>query len=894
MEKLSSVYDPSTVEAKWYRHWRGMGYFKPSPVADRPPFTVVLPPPNVTGRLHMGHALTATVQDSLVRWKRMCGHPALWLPGTDHAGISTQVMVERELAKEGSSREAIGRDAFLARTWAWKEEHGGIIDRQHEALGASLDWDRYRFTMDEVSSRAVREAFCRLHDEGLIYRAYRLINWDWVSQTALSDLEVEHREVDGSLWHIAYPVEGTDERLVVATTRPETMLGDTGVAVHPEDPRYRHLIGKRVILPLSGRAVPIVGDAILVDMAFGTGAVKVTPAHDFNDFETGKRHGLEVLCVIDKLGKIQAPAPERFCGLGVAEARKAVVAALEAEGALVKVEPHKLNVGYSQRTNVVCEPLPSDQWFVKVGSMASAAIEAVKAGKTRFVPDYRTGDFFRWMENIHDWCISRQLWWGHRIPAWHCSACGGISVDRVDLSACKHCGSTDVRQDDDVLDTWFSSGLWPLTTLGWPDASDDLRRFYPTSLMETGWDILFFWVARMMMMGIHFMGETPFKTVCIHGLVRDEKGQKMSKSRGNVMDPLELIDAYGADAVRFTLCALAGPGRDIKLAKQRIEGYRAFATKIWNASRFCEMNGIAPRTDFDPSSARLPLSRWILDAANNAVAEANAALEAFRFDDYAGACYRFTWNTFCDWFLEFAKPVLNGPDGVDKDEVKGAAQHVLGTILRMLHPVMPFLTEELWHRMGYGAEGSLIRAAWPEAVSVADAEQARVEYGWVVSLISDIRSARSELNVPPSAVLPFAEAVNASDQHDGLARRDEAFERNLPLIERLARVKIGAPDAFWDRGAAVRAAGASIQIVNGGQTYLLQLGDSIDLAAERARLAKERARIAAEAQKIEAKLGNETFVSRAPEEVVEENRERLAAAKVEMARLDAAMARIAE
>ena len=559
MADLPSTYDPSAVEGRWYDVWEQRGYFRPSDDPDKPPFTVVLPPPNVTGRLHMGHALTATIEDAYVRWKRMCGFAALWLPGTDHAGIATQVMVERQLAKEGTTRQELGREKFLERVWQWKEEHGGIIDRQHRRLGASLDWSRYRFTMDPESSAAVREAFCRLYEEGLVYRAHRLINWDWKSQTALSDLEVDPRPVEGRIWKLAYPVEGTDERLVVATTRPETMLGDTAVAVHPDDPRYRHLVGKHVVLPLVGRRIPIVADPILVDMEFGTGAVKVTPAHDFNDFETGKRHDLPLVCVIGPDGRMNDNAPERFRGLPVQQARTAVLEALAEAGVLVGEEPHEMVVGFSSRNpDVAVEPLPSTQWFVKVAPLAEPALEAVRSGRTVIFPEHRTADYYRWMENIHDWCISRQLWWGHRIPAWHCHACGHVTVARQDPSACASCGSTDIEQDPDVLDTWFSSGLWPLTTLGWPLRDDDLARFYPTSLMETGYDILFFWVARMMMFGLHFGGDVPFRTVFLHSMVLGEDGQKMSKTRGNVVDPVELIDEHGADALRYYLATMAG------------------------------------------------------------------------------------------------------------------------------------------------------------------------------------------------------------------------------------------------------------------------------------------------------------------------------------------------
>ena len=914
MEKLSSVYDPSTVEAKWYRHWRGMGYFKPSPSADRAPFTVVLPPPNVTGRLHMGHALTATVQDCLVRWKRMSGHPALWLPGTDHAGISTQVMVERQLAKEGTSREAIGRDAFLARTWEWKEEHGGIIDRQHEALGASMDWDRYRFTMDEVSSRAVREAFCRLYDEGLIYRAYRLINWDWASQTALSDLEVEHREVEGSLWHLAYPVEGSDERLVVATTRPETMLGDTGVAVHPDDPRYRHLIGKRVVLPLSGRAVPIVGDAILVDMEFGTGAVKVTPAHDFNDFETGKRHGLEVLCVIDKQGRIQAPAPARFCGLSVADARRAVVAALEAEGALVKVEPHKLNLGYSQRTNVVVEPLPSDQWFVKVEGMAAAAIDAVRAGKTRFVPEYRTADFFRWMENIHDWCISRQLWWGHRIPAWHCQACGAISVDRVDLEACKACGSSDVRQDEDVLDTWFSSGLWPLTTLGWPSASDDLRRFYPTSLMETGWDILFFWVARMMMFGLHFAGDVPFKTVFLHSMVLGEDGRKMSKTKGNVVDPIELIDSFGADSLRFYLATMAGQDQGIVFSRARVEGYRNFCNKLWNAARFVQMNlggfdrGAFEREVLAPGDfTRLGAAdRWILARAAEVAREVGDLLGAFRLDLAAHAIYSFAWYELCDWYLELAKPAL--ADDADADAratTQGCLVTALDLVLRVLHPFIPFITEEIWRQLprAAGDPESLMLAAFPE-VQAWEGEgearrpralagplaavgallgdpataAARDQIARAIEVVTAARALKARFRLPPGKRVPLL--IRAAGEEAAIAAMQDR-------IVRLARL-----ESLTTLDPAEEPPREAVSEIVRGIEVILPLAGLVDVAAERDRMAKEIAKAEKEAEGIARKLENPGFRAKAPAEVIAKDEARLAELRDSLSALRATLGRL--
>ncbi|MBB5689937.1 valine--tRNA ligase [Roseomonas alkaliterrae] len=896
---LDKSFDPAAIEQRLYEGWEKSGAFSANPSSPARPFTIMIPPPNVTGSLHIGHALDNTLQDVLIRWRRMQGRDVLWQPGTDHAGIATQMVVERLLAQQGNAdRRSMGREAFVERVWQWKAESGGTITRQLRRLGASLDWPRERFTMDEGLSAAVREVFVRLYREGLIYRDRRLVNWDPKFLTAISDLEVESREVKGSLWHLRYPVEGEPGRfLVVATTRPETMLGDTAVAVHPQDARFADLVGRRVILPLTGRAIPVVADEHS-DPEKGSGAVKITPAHDFNDFEVGRRHGLAMPSVLDAEARVMldeiAPSFAEVAGVsdlafvrGLAgqdrfAARKAIIARLEEMGLVEKIEPHTHAVPHGDRSGVPIEPRLTMQWYVDAKTLAAPAIRAVETGQTVFTPKQWENTFFAWMRDIQPWCVSRQLWWGHQIPAWYAPD-GEVFVAHSEEEARaqareKFGRDVELTRDEDVLDTWFSSALWPFSTIGWPEKTPELAKYYPGDVLVTGFDIIFFWVARMMMMGIHFMGEVPFRTVCIHGLVRDEKGQKMSKSRGNVMDPLELIDAYGADAVRFTLCALAGPGRDIKLAKQRIEGYRAFATKIWNAARFCEMNGIAPRRDFDPASSRLPLSRWILDAANAAVAEANAALEAFRFDEYAGACYRFTWNTFCDWFLEFAKPVLNGPDGPEKEEVKGAAQHVLGTILRLLHPVMPFITEELWHRMGYGAEGSLIRTAWPEPVPVEGAAEARAELDWVVRLVSEVRTVRSEMNVAPSVTVPLLLA-GASGESLGRARRWEE------AIKRLGR-------ATEIRELAGEPPKGAVQAVLGEATIMLPLADVIDLAAERARLARERARIAGEAEKIAAKLGNETFVSRAPEEVVEENRERLAAARTEMARLDAAIARI--
>jgi valyl-tRNA synthetase len=898
---LDKVFDPAAIEPRLYAGWEASGAFSARPESTARPFTIMIPPPNVTGSLHIGHALDNTLQDVLIRWRRMQGRDALWQPGTDHAGIATQMVVERLLAEQKQpDRRAMGREAFLKRVWEWKAESGGTITRQLRRLGASLDWPRERFTMDEGLSAAVREVFVALFRQGLIYRDRRLVNWDPKFLTAISDLEVESKEVKGSLWHLRYPVEGAPGRfLVVATTRPETMLGDTAVAVHPEDARFKDLIGKRVILPLLGRAIPVVADEYS-DPEKGSGAVKITPAHDFNDFEVGRRHDLPMPSVLDAEGRVLLDEiSTHFAAAdGVADhdfvrglagqdrfaARKAIVARLEEMELVEKIEPHTHMVPHGDRSGVPIEPRLTLQWYVDAKTLAAPAINAVETRQTVFSPKQFENMFFAWMRDIQPWCISRQLWWGHQIPAWYAPD-GEVFVAHTEDEAqaaarAKYGQAVALTRDEDVLDTWFSSALWPFSTIGWPEKTPELAKYYPGDVLVTGWDIIFFWVARMMMMGLHFMGEVPFKTVCIHGLVRDEKGQKMSKSRGNVMDPLELVDAYGADALRFTLCALAAPGRDIKLGRQRVESYRSFATKIWNAARFCEMNGIAPVAGFDPASAKLPLSRWVLDATNTALAEANAALEGFRFDDYAKACYRFAWNDFCDWFLEFAKPVLNGPDGADKEEVKATAAHVLGVILRMLHPVMPFITEELWHRMGYGAEGSLIRTPWPEAMPVDDAAPARAELDWVVRLISEIRTVRSEMNVAPSVTVPL---LMAGARPESLARA----ERWADAIHRMGRAsEIRALSGDPPKGV--------VQAVLDETTLMLPLADVIDFAAERARLGKERMRIEGEVQKVEAKLGSEAFVSRAPVEIVEENRERLAAWQAELARLDAALARIAD
>ncbi|MCQ4162554.1 valine--tRNA ligase [Roseomonas sp. GC11] len=897
---LDKTLSPASFEQRLYEGWEAAGRFGAHPESPAAPFTIMIPPPNVTGSLHIGHALTFTIQDTLIRWRRMQGRDALWQPGTDHAGIATQMVVERLLATQGVDRREIGREKFLEHVWEWKGQSGGSITRQLRRLGASLDWPRERFTMDEGLSEAVREVFVTLHRQGLIYRDRRLVNWDPKFQTAISDLEVESREVKGSLWHLRYPVEGEAGRfIVVATTRPETMLGDTAIAVHPEDERFRDLIGQFAILPLVGRRIPIVADEYS-DPEKGSGAVKITPAHDFNDFAVGKRHGLAMPSVLDADGRVflDEIAGDIAALPGVTEpdfvralagkdrfaARKEIIAELERLDLVEKIEPHTHAVPHGDRSGVPIEPRLTMQWYCDAATLAKPAIEAVETGRTEFVPKHFENIFFSWMRDIQPWCISRQLWWGHQIPAWYAPD-GSVFVARTEEEAlaearAKLGADVTLTRDPDVLDTWFSSALWPFSTLGWPTKTAELAKYYPGDVLVTGWDIIFFWVARMMMMGLHFMGDVPFRTVYIHGLVRDEKGQKMSKSKGNVIDPLELVDSFGADALRFTIASLATPGRDVKLGRKRVEDFRSFGTKLWNAARFCEMNGIAPDAGFDPAAVRTPLARWILDAANTAIAEANAALEAYRMDDYASACYRFVWNSFCDWFLEFAKPALNGEDGPEKAEVKGAAQHVLGTILKLLHPVMPYLTEELWARLGYGAEGTLMVTAWPQPIAIPGAAEARAELDWVVGLVSAVRGVRAEMNVPPSVTVPLLAQGAAA----------ETLARGARWIEAIRR--LGRATGFHPlEGEAPKGVA---QVVVGEATILLPLAEVIDLAAERARLAKERDKAAAEGAKVEQKLANADFVARAKPEVVEENRERLAAYQAEVARLEAALARIAE
>ncbi len=878
---MDKHYDPTQIEEKWYPRWEASGAFKGGQRPDAEPYSIVIPPPNVTGSLHVGHALNNTLQDILVRFERLRGKDVLWQPGTDHAGIATQMVVERQLAAEGLDRRQMGREAFLERVWEWKEHSGGTIIKQLKRLGASADWSRLRFTMDEGLSRAVIKVFVSYYREGLIYRDKRLVNWDPKLKTAISDLEVEQREVDGFFWHIRYPVEGADESIVVATTRPETMLGDTAVAVHPDDARYRHLVGRKVRLPLVGRLIPIIADEH-ADPEQGSGAVKITPAHDFNDFEVGKRHGLPMINVFDADAAINDNAPGRYRGLDRYAARERVVADLEAEGFLVRVEPRRIMMPYGDRSGVVVEPWLTDQWYVDAKTLAAPAIAAVREGRTRFVPANWEKTYYQWMENIQPWCISRQLWWGHQIPAWYAPD-GSVFVAESEEEAYREAreklgAEVTLRRDPDVLDTWFSSALWPFSTLGWPDETPELRRYYPTSTLITAFDIIFFWVARMIMSGLHFMGEVPFRDVYITSLVRDARGEKMSKSKGNVIDPLDFIDKYGADALRFTLAALESQGRDIKLAESRVEGYRNFGTKLWNAARFCHMNGIGGSDGLAPPPATLTLNRWIIGEAGRTAAAVTEALEGFRFDVAAHAIYHFVWGTFCDWYLEFIKPILLGDEAPAAAETRAVAGWVLDQILVLLHPFMPFITEELWHALRADRACDLILARWPEADGslVDDAVQAEID--WLIRLIAEIRSARSEVNVPAGAKIPALV--------QGLAPERQAWlKAHEALILRLARLE---SVELIDR---VPAEGA-LQVVVDEATVALPLAGVLDFDEERARLEKAIARAEKEIRGLRGRLANAQFTAKAPPQVVDEARARLAAEEATVEKLEAALARL--
>jgi valyl-tRNA synthetase len=851
---MDSGYEPAQVEPHWAKWWEERGFFRSSDTSDKPAYSIVQPPPNVTGSLHLGHALTATMEDALARWKRMSGFNVCWLPGIDHAGIATQMVVERELQKkEKKSRHDLGREEFLKRVWQWKQESGDRIALQHRALGASLDWDRLRFTMDEQSSRAVREAFVRLHEEGLLYRAERLINWCVKDGTALSDLEVDHEPEKSELYKFAYPLADGSGEIVVATTRIETMLGDTAVAVHPEDPRYQSMIGKNVKHPITGREFPIIGDAELVDPKFGTGAVKVTPAHSFEDFESGKRHDLPMLNILNLDGTLNENAGP-FQGQDRIKVRPALKERLAELGLERGTEAHTLQLGKCQRCRSVVEPLLSKQWFVKTKPLAQDVIAHVD--EMQFVPETWRAEFLRWMTNIHDWCVSRQLWWGHQIPAWYCAR-GHVTVARSTPQQCSQCEMTDLRQDPDVLDTWFSSGLWPFSTFGWPENTAALKTFYPNSVMETGFDIIFFWVARMAMFGQHFLGQLPFRTVFLHAMVRDEKGQKMSKTKGNVIDPLDLTAQYGADALRFTLASMAGQGRDIKLSTDRIAGYRAFANKIWNAARFVLMNA----EGFDPKAKPASLyDRWILSRFQRCADETRAALEKFELSDAANSIYKFVWGELCDWAIELSKPALYGEKTpAERAGAQTALLTALEGALRLLHPFMPFVTEEIWQRLPNRSGETIMLAPFPPANDALIDPQAEREMDALSRAIDGARSVRGEVNIPPNQKVPLQ--LFAKDQL--LFRR---HERAFQHLANASDVTLRGFDAPRPKNAAVH--------VESEVEVHLPLAGLIDFAAEKTRVEKELAKIDAELQGIDKRLSNKGFVERAPKEVVEKDRAR--------------------
>jgi len=893
MHELAPRYDHTEVESHWYRRWEERDAFHAEDESDRRPFSIVIPPPNVTGILHMGHALTVTIEDVMIRWHRMLGDNTLWLPGKDHAGIATQMVVERELKKsERKTRHDLGREEFIRRVWEWKERYGDRISEQLRVMGSSLDWARERFTMDEQLSRAVREVFVRLYEEGLIYRAQRLINWCPRCQTALSDLEVDYEEgYKGHLWHIAYPITGKPGReLVVATTRPETMLGDTAVAVHPDDGRYKDLIGRTVTLPLLGREIPIIADAILVDPTFGSGVVKVTPGHDFSDFETGLRHDLPIVSILDEWAKTtEAAAP--YAGIDRFEARERVLADLTAQGLLRKVEDHVHPIGRCQRCETILEPMLSTQWFIHTKPLAEPAIRAVEDGRTRIIPEQWTKTYFHWMHNIQDWCISRQLWWGHQIPAWYCDNCGEVTVSRTDVTACGKCGSSHVERDPDVLDTWFSSALWPFSTLGWPDDAPALRTFYPTSVMETGHDILFFWVARMMMMGLKFMGDVPFRTVYLHGMVLDKQGRKMSKVKGNVVDPLDITRDVGADSLRFYLAVMSGQGRSIRFDMERVIGYRNFINKVWNAARFALLYiADLPPEPFDAEKLGLGLAdRWMLSRLNRTVAEVTTALEAFQFDEAAERLYHFFWHEFCDWYIELSKAALNDRLSPEANlAARRVLAHTLDVSLRLLHPFMPFVTEEIWQRLpvprpsrGRKAETEMIiLAAWPDADGSLADDEAERQMALVQEVITAVRTIRSEMSLPPAKEI--AVHIRAEGEELEILHRHRGYMADLA---RLGETRI-APD--------VARPPASATTVLGAIAVYVPLAGLIDLDAETRRIEKEIEKVEGFIAGTQRKLENQSFVERAPAEVVEAERQKIATNEAVLDRLRHTLAAVRE
>jgi valyl-tRNA synthetase len=877
---LDKFYNPKILEEKYYKNWEDSGAFSADLNSDSEPYTIMMPPPNVTGSLHMGHGLTFTLQDVLTRFFRKKGRDCLWQPGMDHAGIATQMVVERQLGENNIDRRELGREEFLKKVWNWKAESGGTIMKQLRALGASADWERERFTMDEGLSQAVTKVFVQLYNDGLIYRDKRLVNWDPKLLTAISDLEVQQVEVNGKLWHFNYPIKGQKNcSITIATTRPETMLGDTAVAVNPNDIRYKDLIGSIVVLPIVGREIPIIADDYS-DMEKGSGAVKITPAHDFNDFDVGRRHNLEAINIFDQHAKLNENVPSDYRGLSRYEAREKIILTMENLGLLSKVEANVHFVPHGDRSNVPLEPWLTDQWYCDAKTLAEPAIQAVKEGKTQFVPRNWENTYFEWMNNIQPWCISRQLWWGHQIPAWF-GPDGEIFVSETEKEAYQqalsHYGKeVSLIRDEDVLDTWFSSALWPFSTIGWPEKSEELKRYYPGDVLVTGFDIIFFWVARMMMMGLHFMKDVPFQTVYIHALVRDEKGQKMSKSKGNVLDPLELIERYGTDALRFTLTSMAAQGRDLKLSESRIEGYRNFATKLWNASRYTELNDCRYNPEFDPNNCKLAINNWIIFELKNAVSKVESSIQNYRFNDAANAIYNFSWATFCDWYIEFTKPILAGNDTDLVNETKATTMWVLKGILNSLNPIMPYITEELWDRLGFGT--LLIKEAWTPFDDVEPDVLAAKEIEWVVSLVSEIRSLRAETSVPSkSKTNLILKDVENKQQH--------YLTNNNNIICKLANldeiVVITGPLPT-----------ETIQGVIEGVSFGLSIVSEIDVEKERVRLEKELKKVSEDIENITKKLSNEKFLQKAPEKVILENRNRLSNAEDKKSKLRMAKSRL--